>query len=86
VCSCHDPRCPMQVKADISLLGHDRLAGVDADPDVYGSVRECLLNAGRGEHRVARAGERDEERVALGVHFYSAMPREDLAQCAVVLG
>jgi hypothetical protein len=86
VCSCHDPRCPMDVKTDVPLLGHDRLAGVDADPDAHGSVRECVLNAVRGEHRVARAGERDEERVALRVHFDPAVPREDLAQYAAVLG
>jgi hypothetical protein len=86
VCSCHDPRCPMDVKTDVPLLGHDRLAGVDADPDVHGSGRECVLNAVRGEHRVARAGECDEECVALRVHFDPAVPREDLAQCAVVLG
>jgi Glucose / Sorbosone dehydrogenase len=81
-----DPRCPMHVKTDVPLLGHDRLAGVDADPDVHGSVHECVLNAVRGEHRVARAGERDEERVALRVHFDPAVPGEHLAQCAAVLG
>src|SRR5215203_6879260 len=58
----------------------------DADPDVHGSVHECVLNALRGEHRLARAAECDEERVALRVHLDPAVPREHPAQCAIVLG
>jgi hypothetical protein len=82
----HDPRCPMHVDADVSLVGHDRLTGVDADPHARWSGSECVLDRARSEDSVARAGECDEERVALGVHFDSAVLQERLAHHAAVFG
>ena len=81
----HDPRRTVDVEADIPLFRHDRLARVDPDSNPYRSLREPGLNVCRRGNRVARAGERDEERVALRVHFEPAVARECVADHAAVL-
>ena len=80
-----DPRRAVDVHADVALVGHERLAGVDAhpDPDRPGSERPLRLD--RGGDGVGRPRERDEERVALGVHLDPVVSREGLSDHPPVL-
>ena len=75
----------MDVHADVALLGHERLAGVDAHPDPDRPGPECPLRLGRGGDGVGRPRERDEERVALGVHLDPVVSPEGLADHAPML-
>ena len=67
----HDARGPMDIHADIDVVGQLRFACVDADPDLYvGAVGPRLggdraLDANRGPDGVAGSPEHGEERVAL---------------------
>ncbi len=70
----HDPRRPVHVDADVSLLCHGGLPGVDTDPDTHWALGERGLGIGSGGNGVARARERYEERVALRVHLAAAVP------------
>ena len=81
----HDPRRPMDVEADVSLVRHDGLAGVEADPHGHGSTDERSLSVACGGDSVSGARERDEERVTLRVHLDSTVPRESLTQHAAML-
>ena len=74
-----DPRRAVDVHADVALLGHERLAGVDAHPDPDRPGPERRLRLGRGGDGVGRPRERDEERVALGVHLDPVVSPEGLA-------
>ena len=75
----------MDVDADVALLRHERLAGVDAHAHAHRPVRErALRRLGRRE-RVRRPREGDEERVALGVDLDARRGAERLAQHAPVL-
>jgi hypothetical protein len=86
VARAHDPRREVYVDADVALIGHDRLAGVDADPHAYRPAGERGLNVAGGGDRAPRVRERDEKGIALGVHVEPAVPGERLTQHAVVLG
>src|SRR5437763_9865447 len=75
-----DARGADDVEPEVALFSHMRLAGVHAHPHTYllpvrplVSVERTLRIDRRG-HRVARAGEREEERVALCVSI-SVPPR-----------
>ena len=86
VTGARDPRALVDVQADIALAGHGRLAGVDPDPNPYGStVERGLAFCSRG-HGVGRAREGYEERVALGVDLDAVVPRERFAEHPAVLG
>ena len=82
----HDPRRPMDVDADVSLLGDDRLAGVDADPHAHGPVRQRVLGVSSRGDRIGGARERNEERVPLSVHLDSLRgartPRATARRCS----
>jgi hypothetical protein len=81
-----DARRAMHREAVVALLGRRRLAGVDSHPHAdVGSLRpvvigERALRLDGREHRLARAHEGDEERVALRVNHTTAVPGEDVAQ------
>ena len=60
-------RALMDVEADVSLVGQPRLARVQPHPHPYRPVGKCTLAVRGGGDRVRRAGESDEERVALRV-------------------
>ena len=74
-----DPRCSVDVYADVALVGHERLAGVNAHPDADRPGLERPLRLDRGGDGVGGPRERDEERVALRVHLDAVVPCEGLA-------
>jgi hypothetical protein len=78
-------RRPVDVHADVALLGHERLAGVDAHPDLNRPCFERLLRLACGGDGVGRTRERDEERVALGVDLDPVVSSEGLTDHASVL-
>ena len=87
-----DPRSPMDGEAGVAPVGGHGLARVQAhaNPDLN-SLRpvvrhERALTLDRSEEGVARARERDEERVALRVDLVSAVSVERLAEQALMVG
>ena len=80
-----DPRRAMDVHADVALLGHERLAGVDAHPHLDRPGFERPLRLGRGGGGVGHSREGHEERIALGVHLDPVVSPEGLANHAPVL-
>jgi hypothetical protein len=87
-----DTGCTMDAEADVALPADGRLGCVDADADAYllsmgpRVVRErALRQEGRGDG-VLRAGEGDEERVALRVDLVTARSLEGGAKQALMLG
>ena len=80
-----DPRRPVDVDADVALLGYDRLAGVEPHAHADRPAAERRLPVGGGRDRLGGARERDEERVALRVHLDAAVPCESLPQHTTVL-
>ena len=76
----------MDVYADVPLVGHERLAGMNAhpNPDRPGLERPLRLDRSSDGFRGPR--ECNEERVALRVHFDTAVPRIRLADHPPVLG
>ena len=81
-----NPRRSVHVDADVALVGHERLAGVDAHPNADRAGLERPLRLGRRGDGSGRPRERDEERVSLGVDFDPVVPPEGLAEHAPVLG
>jgi hypothetical protein len=81
-----DPRGPVDVDPDVALVRDQGLAGVEADPDADGAIREPGLRVAGGRQGVGSPSERDEEGVALGVDLYAVVPLEGVAQHAPVLG
>jgi hypothetical protein len=77
---------PVDVEPDVSLVGHERLAGVDAHSDPKRLAGEGSLSLLRGGQGAARPRERDEESVALRVDLDAAVVLERLAREAAVLG
>jgi hypothetical protein len=75
----------VDVDANVALLGEQRLSGVDAYADTDWSVVQCVLCATCGRESVSRAGERDEEGIALRVDLDATVRREHLAQQTPVL-
>ena len=86
-----DPCRAMHRETGVTTVGGERLAGVEAHPDVdldaVGPVVSCEreLCLDRREQRVARAREGDEERVALGVDLVSAVRVERRTQQSAVI-
>ena len=74
-----DPRRAVDVYADVPLVGHERLAGVNAHPNPDRPGLERPLRVDRGGDGVGCPRERDEERVALRVHLDTAVSRVCLA-------
>jgi hypothetical protein len=85
VCCAHHARSPVDVRADVASLAHDRLARVHADPHAHRPVAEPRESLERRRDCVARRGERDEERVPLRVDLDPAVPFEGVAKCPAVL-
>ena len=80
-----DARRAMDVDADVPLAGDDRLARVHADADADRARFERVATRGGGCHRVGRASEGDEERIALRVDLDARVPLEYVAECTPVL-
>ena len=70
-----DPRGAVDVDADVALVGHERLAGVEPHPHADRPVRRAppCPRAAAASASAAR-GEGDEERVALRVDLDAAVP------------
>jgi len=66
-------RALMYVEADVPLLGQPRLAGVQPHPHPYRPAGKCALALRGGGYGVRRAGECDEERVALRVDLNASV-------------
>jgi hypothetical protein len=81
-----DPRRAVDVEPHITLVGDDRLAGVEAHPHADRPLLERSLPLTRGIERIRGASERDKERVALRVDLDAVVPLECLAQRAAVRG
>ena len=86
VCCAHDPGRDVHVDADVVPVRDERLAGVQADAHAYRSVRERGLRIDGCVHSVARALERDEERISLRVNLDTAVASEDVTQQTLVRG
>jgi hypothetical protein len=86
VAGCGDPRSPVNVEADVALVGSHRLAGVQAHPNTDRAPAQGALSFCRRAERVRRTGEGDEERVALRIDLDTAVAREGLPQHPPVLG
>ena len=85
VARCGDPRGAVDVDPDVALVGHDGLPRVEPHANADRTVVERRLPLGGRGKRVGRAGERDEERVALRVDLDAAVPRERVPQQTTVL-
>ena len=87
----HDPRGPVDAETDVAVVPHRRFARVE--PHAYAdlaaggpSVRACApLGSDRCEHRIPRASECGEERIALGVDHATARLRDSRRHQRVVV-
>ena len=86
VCGRGDARGAVDVDADVALVGHERLAGVDPHAHADRAALERVARLGGGGDRVGGAREGDEEGVALRVDLDAAVRGERLPQRAAVLG
>jgi hypothetical protein len=68
-----DPRRDVHVVPDVAVLGDQRRAAVDADPDLERTTVENTSDRGGGAERARCGFEREEERVPLGVHLDAAV-------------
>ena len=80
VAGCADPRAPVDVHADVALVGDDRLTGVDAHPDADRAGGERSLGCSGGGDCPFRGREGDEEGVPLRVDLDAAVARERFPQ------
>ena len=69
-----DPRCPMDVVTDVAGVGQHRLPSVEPDPHANRAIRQSSLCGTGGRDSVRSACKRDEERIALRVHFDALVP------------
>ena len=81
-----DARGVMDVDADVSLVGYERLTGVEPDPYAHRRCCKRGLPVQGGCRRVAGRTEHEEERVSLGVDLDPAVERERVAKQTPVLG
>ena len=81
-----DPRRPVHVHAHVTLVGDDRLTGVEPHARVDEAGRERCSGLVRRCDRVRRPREHDEEGVALRVDLDPSVPGECFPQRAPVLG
>ena len=86
-----DPCGPDDVQAEVALVAHGRLAGVEAYPYLHLDAfrpfvaGELSLGGHRAIDCVLRAGKREEEGVSLGVHLPAPGQGQLLAQDAPVI-
>ena len=80
-----DARGPMNVDPDVTLVGHEWLTRVDAHAYANRAAVERVPRLVCGGNGVSGAGERDEEGIALGVHFDALVSRERLPQDSSML-
>ena len=73
-----DAGCSVDVRSDVALVGDVRCPGVDPHAHADRSGRKHLLSLGGGGNCGRRGGERDEERVALRIHFDPVVANERL--------
>jgi hypothetical protein len=78
-------RGPVNIDADIPLLGEQWLAGVQTHADTEPTRAESLLRVSRSPKRVLRPPKGDEKRIALRVHLNPTVPHERVSQYAPVL-
>ena len=81
-----DAGAAVDVDPDVALGSNGRCAGVEPHPHGDRARRERLLRGGRSGDGAGCGGERDEERVALGVDLDTTRGGERVAQHAAVLG
>ena len=81
-----DARCSVDVGSDVALVRDARRPGVDAHAYADRSGRKHLLRFGGGGKRSRRSRERDEEGVALRVHFDPVVTYERRTKGAAMLG
>jgi hypothetical protein len=81
-----DSRRAVDVDADVALLGHDRLAGVEAHANADRPGPERVVGLNRRGNGAGGSRERDEERVTLRIYLDACVSRERLPQCSSVLG
>jgi hypothetical protein len=68
-----DTGSEVDIRTDVALLRQVRLPGVETDPNAHGPIgpgRRCLTSCLDGS---GGGWESDEERIALGVHFDTAV-------------
>ena len=81
-----DARRAVHVDADVSLLSHERLAGVHTHAHTDCAAGQTVLPVGRGGEGVGRLRERDEERIALRVDLDTRVACERVTEDAPVCG
>src|SRR5205085_10793469 len=80
-----DPRRPVNVEADITLLGEKRLAGMEAHPDLDRTAVQGRLTLRRRGERIMRSREDDEEGVSFSAELDPVVACERVSQKATVL-
>ncbi len=81
-----DARSAVDVDADVALVRHDRLAGVEPHAYADRAALERAPRLGGGGNGVGGARKRDEEGIALGVDLDARVPRERVPQRSPMLG
>jgi hypothetical protein len=81
-----NPRGPMDVGPDVTLLGHVRRSGMDADPDPNRARGKSFERLCCCCERPGRRGEGNEECVPLGVDFDTSVRGECPTQDLPMLG
>ena len=76
----------VDVDSDVPLLGHERLAGVDAHANADRAAGQRVPSRRGGGERVRGFVEGDEERVALCVHLDAVIRSESPPQLVAMLG
>src|SRR4051794_6946067 len=75
-----DAGSSMDVHADVPAAGQERLARVQAHANAHRQLLKGSLPVACGGGGLARSGEDDEERVALGVDLYTFVALEHLPE------
>ena len=64
-----DSRGPVDVEADVAVLGDERLSGMDPDAELHRATSQAVTDRDGCRHRISGPRERGEEGVPLRVHL-----------------
>ena len=81
-----DARTSVHIHTDIALGRHSGRSRMDAHPDAHGAGGKRQLCRARSGDRVGRTRKRDEERIALRVHFDAVVFGDRSPKGATMIG